>query len=206
MTNPAATRDQILAAASHLIAQNGVENTSLADIARQLGISRGTLFYHFPSKSQLIFEVTDRYFSQVTQVLVARVLESSDHTQPHDLLRIAYETLLGEQERGRLHMYLVQQALAGDPSLLARFQARYREWLEVIQRTVLQVIESRDQAIDATDEPIRKADIGQEHARLLAFLLLGTFDGLLIQRLLGIEDIPIAAISSFLLYSERQPE
>src|ERR1700721_893041 len=48
-------RRQIIAAASELFARNGFEGTSIRDIAAASGVLSGSLYYHFPSKEDLLF-------------------------------------------------------------------------------------------------------------------------------------------------------
>src|ERR1700751_6267887 len=50
-------RRQILAAASELFARNGFEGTSIREIAAASGVLSGSLYYHFPSKEDLLFTV-----------------------------------------------------------------------------------------------------------------------------------------------------
>ena len=47
-------KETILSAATDLIIKQGVKNTSLADIAKASNISKGTLYYHYSSKNDLI--------------------------------------------------------------------------------------------------------------------------------------------------------
>lgn len=46
-------REQILDAASALIIRQGYDKTSMIDVAREVGISRGTVYLYFASKDQL---------------------------------------------------------------------------------------------------------------------------------------------------------
>src|ERR1700757_3173474 len=50
-------RRRIIAAASELFARNGFEGTSIRDIAAASGVLSGSLYYHFPSKEDLLFTV-----------------------------------------------------------------------------------------------------------------------------------------------------
>jgi AcrR family transcriptional regulator len=50
-------RRQIIAAASELFARNGFEGTSIREIAAASGVLSGSLYYHFPSKEDLLFTV-----------------------------------------------------------------------------------------------------------------------------------------------------
>jgi len=49
-------RRQIIAAASELFARNGFEGTSIRDIGAASGVLSGSLYYHFPSKEDLLEE------------------------------------------------------------------------------------------------------------------------------------------------------
>lgn len=48
------TRDHIVAAADQLFYEGGFENTSFAQIADAVGISRGNFYYHFKSKDDIL--------------------------------------------------------------------------------------------------------------------------------------------------------
>jgi AcrR family transcriptional regulator len=50
-------RRQIIAAASGLFAHKGFEGTSIREIAAASGVLSGSLYYHFPSKEDLLFTV-----------------------------------------------------------------------------------------------------------------------------------------------------
>jgi len=52
-------RQRILLAAEQLLARNGWRNTSLAQIARNAGVSAAGLLHHFASKEQLLHAVLD---------------------------------------------------------------------------------------------------------------------------------------------------
>lgn len=73
----AARRSEILDAAEKLFGTKGYDATSTGDILRELGIARGTLYYHFKSKEDILDAMIDR----LTQALAARaagVLDRKD--------------------------------------------------------------------------------------------------------------------------------
>jgi AcrR family transcriptional regulator len=51
---PTDTKQRILDTARELFAQKGVQKTSLQEIAAQLGITKPALYYHFPSREELV--------------------------------------------------------------------------------------------------------------------------------------------------------
>ena len=50
-------QQKIIRISSKKFAKNGFQKTSLSDIAKAAKISKGTLFYHYPSKEELFFIV-----------------------------------------------------------------------------------------------------------------------------------------------------
>ena len=53
------TRRALIDAAAHLFATKGVEASSLDDIARRVGLTKGAIYANFPSKQALIEAVAD---------------------------------------------------------------------------------------------------------------------------------------------------
>ena len=50
-------REEILKAAQELFLRKGYANTSLDDIAREVGIKREGLYYYFPNRPQILIEI-----------------------------------------------------------------------------------------------------------------------------------------------------
>ncbi len=65
------TRDQIIEAADQLFYEQGFEQTSFADIAEAVQLSRGNFYYHFKSKDELLDAVIDLRLAQ-TQLMLDR--------------------------------------------------------------------------------------------------------------------------------------
>ena len=53
-SNPASSRERILECANRLFYTKGYNQTSFADIAQSVGITKGNLHYHYSSKEQLL--------------------------------------------------------------------------------------------------------------------------------------------------------
>lgn len=65
---PAAQRrEEILDAAHTLFTTKGFQPTTMEDILRIVGIAKGTLYYHFPSKEQILKALVLRIVRQVEQ-------------------------------------------------------------------------------------------------------------------------------------------
>lgn len=58
-------RTEILDAAQQLFTTKGVQATSIEDILKQVGIAKGTLYYHFPSKEAILRALIARTTQQI---------------------------------------------------------------------------------------------------------------------------------------------
>ncbi len=54
------TKERILETALELFAQSGYLGTSMSDIARQLGITKGALYKHYTSKQEILDSIVER--------------------------------------------------------------------------------------------------------------------------------------------------
>lgn len=58
-------KNEILDVAERLFGEKGYDNTSTNDILNEIGIARGTLYYHFKSKEDILNAVIDRRTGQM---------------------------------------------------------------------------------------------------------------------------------------------
>ena len=63
------THAQIVMAADQLIYEHGYENTSFADVAAVVGISRGNFYHHFKTKDQILDAVISRRLTDRGEML-----------------------------------------------------------------------------------------------------------------------------------------
>lgn len=53
------TREKILHAAMHMVRENGFDNLSIGETAKQVGMSKSGVFAHFESRDELLLKVID---------------------------------------------------------------------------------------------------------------------------------------------------
>ena len=70
-----ATREALLDAAEHVFQQHGVSRTSLTEIAKAAGLTRGAIYWHFKDKADLVTAMMDR----VTLPLEAELTAVADN-------------------------------------------------------------------------------------------------------------------------------
>lgn len=93
-------RQDLLEAAASRFASRGYEGTSIRDIARDVGMLPGSIYYHFASKEELLIAVHKEGVLQVMEAVRKAVSRAGD--DPWDRLTAAaeahLESLLGKNE------------------------------------------------------------------------------------------------------------
>lgn len=120
------TREELLKAAEQLVAQAGVKNLTIEQVARAAGVSRGGVFYHFPSKEALIQGMVARLVDQFQQALEH---EMARDPEPHGRMTRAYARLtLGPDEGIAAVMSALIAGIAFDPKLLDPLTKQLAIW------------------------------------------------------------------------------
>ena len=92
------TRDQILTAARDLFADRGFEQTSLREIAARVGITKAALYYHFPSKAELLEVLVAPAFEGIRDVLVEWERAEGDIEQWQAALERLVDWMLDQEQ------------------------------------------------------------------------------------------------------------
>lgn len=122
-------RNEILDAAEELFGTKGFEHTSTGDILERVGIARGTLYYHFKSKEDIldgvITRMTGRLMEQAESIVRQKsvpVLErfteavmalNVDSSIGHEVVRQVHKP-----QNALMHQKMQEQLLAGIVPLL----------------------------------------------------------------------------------------
>ena len=118
-------RQRILAVAERLLARNGWRSTSLAQIAKEAGVSAAGLLHHFESKEQLLNAVLD-----------ARDADDDAHADRSgdliaELIRVP-ERFERAPELVGTYTVLLAENIAPDAPLHDRLHNRYRDAVDII--------------------------------------------------------------------------
>jgi mycofactocin system transcriptional regulator len=129
---PATTREEVARVALQLFVERGFEETTMEDIAAELGLGRRTVFRYFPSKNDLVWGAFDAVLERLRHDLRA---VDQDLPLMEVLRRAAVRSntypdeLLDELHR---RVTLIQTV----PALQAHSMLRYAEWREVVAEYV----------------------------------------------------------------------
>ncbi len=182
-------RQKIIDAAMSIIGEQGVDKTSLAKISKASGLSKGTLYYYYASKNDLIFDIADIHMERISTDLFA-MLENETALSWESLLTAFFETLLTSEARSRLHLYLIREAVSGNDSLKKRFQKTYSQWFSMVDQAQSQMPGPQT---DQTDQ-INQVDVSAKSRFLVALV-----DGFILQVLLETKKTSVQQIVRIVL-------
>lgn len=120
-------RDRLLNAAERVVARDGVSNMTLEAVAREAGVSKGGLLYHFRSKSALITAVVERMGSRCQADQVKAM--AGDEGKPGSFTRAYLAARAEPPEPEEEPVVTALLAAAGtDPQYLEPIRQRVLEW------------------------------------------------------------------------------
>src|ERR671912_366646 len=70
-TQPKTTRDGILDATDRLLARYGYKKMTIDDLAKEVGIGKGSVYLHFESKEEIVLSNIDRMIERLKASLFA---------------------------------------------------------------------------------------------------------------------------------------
>ncbi len=176
-------KEHILDIAINLITHNGIKNTSLSDISKAAGISKGTLYYHYSSKDDLIFDIADVHLNIITDAVLECVKNIEKNSSKDELINLILRKIATIGSTGRIHMYLLCEAITGNDSLREKIESK----IYSVEKRTLQ------------DEIYKNLSESIDEAEAFSFLLISIVDGLVVQSILKTEKLPYEKIASFLV-------
>lgn len=171
---------RIVDAAGRLLVERGPEELSLAAIADAAGISKGTLYYYYPTKEALVFDIAEKHVGEITDFVFGLMEAAGKDADPAELIYWLLHKHKKNQIRMRLHLNLVVQAMNGNADLRKRYQETYAYW--------------QARALEA----LRRLFPEHDDPETLAHLLITTIDGLNVQTMLGLETVSEEKAARFL--------
>ena len=91
---PVGKRQRLVAAASQLLHQQGVERTTLADIAQLAGVPLGNIYYYFKTKDELVEAVIEA----VERDIQTQLASLNRHRSPKGRLKALVHSLTDQRD------------------------------------------------------------------------------------------------------------
>jgi AcrR family transcriptional regulator len=135
MTHPG-TRSRIQEVALRLFIANGYEATSLREIAKEIGVTKAALYYHFKTKDEIVTSLIDDRVAMLGDLLTwGKTLPRTSEGRATFIRRYAEELHLGHHHDTMRFLERNQTALRNNPS---------SEQMRDLMLSVLELLSDRD--------------------------------------------------------------
>jgi AcrR family transcriptional regulator len=161
-------RDLILDAVDALLARFGYGKMTMEDVARQVGIGKGTIYLHFPSKEELVLSHIDR----IAETVVRKLREQAASADPVDrrLRRMLIQRVLVRFDSVSHYTQNLGDLLSSVRApLLVRRQAYFEKEAAVLEEVLREG--ARAGSLDCPDPPSAALVLVQSTNSLLPFNL-----------------------------------
>lgn len=155
-------KEMVLDALLKLLETKSFNEISLAEVAKAAGISKGTLYYHYKTKGEIFFDLTDRYLSEQWDDLIRWTENKEKDTSIHRLVKYVVERNVANAS---FRMQLYSEAQLGDVELKRKLSKRYDEFQKLISEKI--------------------AERTNVNPDFLTWLILLLSDGIIIQSAIG---------------------
>lgn len=161
-------KEKILDVCERLFLSNGISETGVADIAKEVGISKGTLYYHYASKESIIFAVAERYFAKTQDALENLLLVFKGGISVEDGIKTVLCVLKAKKTSEKMHYILMAYGIMKDEELKLKFKERYNNWINMIKSALDMFL------------------IDNKNNEIYSHLIMALFDGLALNNILGV--------------------
>lgn len=161
-------RSQISDAAITCFARKGYYEASMDDIAREAGLSKGSLYWHFPSKRDLFRSLLETWIAEVMEGLPEAVAACESGAAKLTLIADSIKnTVAVRPELARAQLEFAAQAIRDD---------EFREWFRA------SYVQQREFFTGILEEGIRSGEFRAVPVHATARMIMAYFDGLFLHR------------------------
>lgn len=137
-------REQILDAAGQLFANKGFDKTSVDEIAREAGLSKGAIYWYFPSKEQILIGLAEKFEMQNQDTVIQSAGE--DAYGPEALYK-AHRFIYADKQNNPLPDLLFQQFVSMGqkyPEIAEALDRTQKSWVGIIAGLLDKAVERGD--------------------------------------------------------------
>ncbi|PKL35602.1 MAG: hypothetical protein CVV44_18900 [Spirochaetae bacterium HGW-Spirochaetae-1] len=161
-------RIKILKAARNIVARQGIQNSTLQVIAEAAGMSKGSLYYYYRSKDDILYDIMEQDNVESMKMVDRLNKESCDHIKVISDIISATMERIKNIEKNSINVHLQGEALRGNDGLMKKYRSKYSEWIQNVEKVISTIH-------DVEPCPLTKT---------YAALFLAAVDGLCMQQLL----------------------
>ncbi|MCB7068456.1 TetR/AcrR family transcriptional regulator [Caldibacillus sp. 210928-DFI.2.22] len=152
-------KEKIIEKAIELFEKKGFSTTSIQDIVDELGVTKGSFYYHFSSKEQLLMDIYNEYITNLldrqTKIIANKTLSPKE--QLIEIIRLLIDDLIENGPRARIYFREMRHLSENHINTIKKIRKQFRKNIEMVIRT------GEEQGVFRNQLP----------ADILAFALLG---------------------------------
>ncbi len=133
-------REQILDAATTLFVEHGYENTTVDEIAKQAGLSKGAIYWYFKSKLEILFALTDRYIHDEQMDVVQMAQNDYGAETLYKVHSELYRTKMTNPERDQVFCQLNSLA-SRFPEIGGKLAGYLRDWDQIVSTLIQEAVQ-----------------------------------------------------------------
>lgn len=164
-------REELLEATARLIAEKDIADFSLKELAKEAGVSQGTLYYYYSTKEDLVLDVMQRHMDGLKIDFDRWLQRHSDGTLTGErFLEIVFYKGVKLFHKAKIHLYLINECMRSGAKVKERYQILLKEWQAEMEKGIQQAFP--------------KVKDTSAYARFLLLLI----DGLAVEEVLEIQN------------------
>ena len=160
------TKDKILQVSFQTFLNKGYENTSMNDLVKATGISKGAFYYYFSNKKALYNAIIDRYFLAFYKSIKWEEYENLSFREIDKKIKSFYINFVNEINK------ISNNGLASYYIMFFEACKLHPEFINEIQNFYLQLKEILDNSIKAENLNINSVSIIAKYEGVLFWILI----------------------------------
>lgn len=140
-TNESLTREDWVSAAWDMLGESGLDGVRVEPLARRLGVTKGSFYWHFKDRQQLVEALLDRWFSIWDDQMSPGMETAAD---PADRIWALFESVVGRVTRGQT--VSLRMLSHSNPDVARRIDERDAQRLSFLTAQLVAIGFSPDEA------------------------------------------------------------
>ncbi len=172
---------RLLEGALKVFARHGYHASSMSEIAKEAGVSKGLAYHYFASKEELLVNIAEQRLQQFLPFLKGLNSFADADERLGYLVNFFFDELVEKTEVIRFYnaLYLHADGVKAISKAMAKYQTQF------------------DQQFLAEENLLK--DLGFEHSKLEATFLRSTLQGISLEYLLSPKEYPLQQIKEMLI-------
>jgi AcrR family transcriptional regulator len=140
-TTESLTRDDWISGAWDMLGENGLDGVRVEPLARRLGVTKGSFYWHFKDRQQLMDALLDRWFSIWDDQMLPDMEEAAN---PADRIWALFESVVGRVTRGQT--VSLRMMSHSDADVARRIEERDAQRLSFLTSELVEIGFAADEA------------------------------------------------------------